>query len=78
MSDRLRRIVAQVFDVPEGSVTDESGPETVESWDSLTHLNLVLALEEEFGVQFTPDDAMKMVSIGAVRAALREQGVAVA
>ena len=33
-------------------INEESSPDTIESWDSLRHMNIVIALEEEFNVQF--------------------------
>lgn len=47
-------------------ITAETSPKTLESWDSLQHLNLVLALEESFGVQISPEEADSMTSIGAI------------
>jgi acyl carrier protein len=38
----------------------------VESWDSVQHLNLVLALEEQFGIQFEPEEMDAMKNIGAI------------
>ena len=45
-----------------------SSPETIENWDSMQHLNLVLAIEEKFGLQLEPEDIEQMKSIGAVAA----------
>jgi len=59
---RVQRIIAEVFSLPVESITGESSPETIEGWDSVGHLNLVLALEQEFHVQFSPDDIEKMVN----------------
>jgi acyl carrier protein len=52
----LRRVREIASDVLQADVTAESSPATVESWDSVHHLNLVLALEEEYGFQFLPEE----------------------
>jgi acyl carrier protein len=52
----LRRVSEIASDVLQAEVTAESSPATVESWDSVHHLNLVLALEEEYGFQFLPEE----------------------
>jgi acyl carrier protein len=70
ISFRMQRIVAEVFSIPVDSVTSKSSPETVEGWDSVGHLNLVLALEQEFHVQFSPDDIEKMVNVEKIIHAL--------
>lgn len=75
MADRLSHVVAQMFDVPVENVTDDDGPDTIESWDSLAHINLVLSLEEEFNVSLSPDDAAEMLSVGTIRQVLSEKGV---
>lgn len=76
MNDRLRNVVAQVFGVPVEHIHEDDGPHTIESWDSLAHINLVLALEAEFGVSLAPDDAAEMLSVGLIRQILWENGIA--
>jgi|SRR5438445_5433210 len=72
---RLRGIVATIFDVPLEQVTSESSPETIEKWDSLGRLLLTIELEQEFGVQLTPEQTEEMTSIGAIAAVLEAQAV---
>lgn len=71
--DSVRRIVADVFEVPEDQVKAESSPDNVESWDSIHHLNLVLALEQEFGVQFTPEEIEQLLSVELIVALVEEK-----
>jgi len=73
IDNSLMRIFADVFQVPIESISADSSPETIESWDSLQHLNLVLALEQEFSVQFTPDEIEKLVSPRLVSALLADK-----
>jgi len=61
--DQVRQIAANVFNVPLEKVTIKSSSTTIENWDSLQLLNLVLALEQEFGVQFEPEDIEQMISV---------------
>jgi acyl carrier protein len=71
--ERVRGIASDVLQVAPGSLSAESSPQTVESWDSVQHLNLVLALEEQFGVQFEPDEMDAMKSIGAIAGLLTKK-----
>lgn len=73
IDNSLMRIFADVFQVPIESISPDSSPETIESWDSLQHLNLVLALEQEFAVQFSPDEIEKLVSPRLVSTFLSEK-----
>ena len=65
---QVRSIASDIFGVPADKITTESSPETIENWDSMQHLNLVLAIEEKFGVQLEPEDIERMKNIGAVAA----------
>ena len=60
---RLQRIFADLFTVPEGDIIPSTSPETLQSWDSLQHLNLMLAIEQEFGVRITPQDMEQLISV---------------
>ena len=71
--ERVRGIASDVLQVAPGSLSAESSPQTVENWDSVQHLDLVLALEEQFGVQFEPDEMDGMKSIGAIAGILAQK-----
>ena len=66
--EEVRNIASDIFGIPADGITAESSPETIENWDSMQHLNLVLAIEEKFGVQLDPEDVEQMKTIGAVAA----------
>jgi acyl carrier protein len=64
--ERVRSVASDIFGVPVDKITAESSPQTIDNWDSIQHLNLVLAIEEKFGVQLDPEDIEQMKNIGAV------------
>jgi acyl carrier protein len=64
--EQVRHLASDIFSVPADAITPESSPATIENWDSMQHLNLVLAIEEKFGVQLDPEDIEKMKTIGAI------------
>src|SRR5262249_28355551 len=72
MKERVLAIVSQVLGVEVDALDESSSPDTIESWDSLNHMNLVLALEEEFGVQFSDDQIVQLLSLGAIINALQD------
>ena len=74
--DRVRSTFSDVFQVPLEQVLPDSSPDTIPNWDSLQHLNLVLALEQEFNVQFTPEEIEQLLSVELVAALLEEKRVA--
>jgi len=64
--ERLQLIAAEVFRCPPEQVTLQSSAENMTTWDSLTHLNLVLALEQEFGRRFTPEQIDRMNCVSTI------------
>jgi acyl carrier protein len=71
----LKQVLADVFHIEPASVDDDTSVDTVEKWDSLNHLNLVLALEERFDVTLTEEQSVEIMSYGLIRAVLAEHDV---
>ncbi len=74
--ERVRGVVAMLFDVPEESVTAESSPQNMGKWDSMGQLTLILEIEQEFGIEMTHDRVARMTSVGALADILDEAGAA--
>ena len=72
--DRLSQTVAEVLGVTPDLLSEESSPDTISSWDSLGHLNLVIALEEEFGIRLSADNVLAMRSVSSIRRILQQSG----
>ena len=66
---------ATIFDVPADQVTADSSADTIEQWDSLARLSLVLELEQRFGVELAPEVVEELTSVRAVVDALVDLGV---
>ena len=62
MENRIKKVMSVVFEVPLKTINEKSSPETIESWDSLKHMNLVVALEEEFDIEFNDDEILMLNS----------------
>ena len=58
----LQRIFSDIFDKPEGSFTYESSPDNIQKWDSLAQINIIAALEEEFGTDIPPEQQLEMLT----------------
>jgi len=67
------RIAADIFEVPADAVQPSSSPDSIATWDSMRHLNLVLALEQEFGIQFTPEEIEQLLTVELVAALVEEK-----
>lgn len=77
VEDRLYQTIAEVLGVVPGALSEESSPETIASWDSLNHLNLVMALESEFKIALPVEDALEMRNVALIQTILRKHGVEV-
>jgi acyl carrier protein len=75
VTDRTRRIVAEVFGLPPQEVSIKTSHDDVENWDSLNILNLLMAVESEFGVSISPEEAAEFLSVESIVAVLRSKGV---
>ena len=62
MEERIKNVMSAVFEILVEQINDDSSPDTIESWDSLKHMNLVVALEEEFEIEFTDDEAVELLN----------------
>lgn len=71
--ERVRGIAADILSLPGEQITLESSAHTIESWDSVQHLNLVLALEQEFGLQFEPEEIERMNAIRQILVVLQSK-----
>ena len=57
-------------------LTDELAMQDVPTWNSLTHIDLVVGLEGAFAIELTQDEIVEMQSVGAIRRILAARGVA--
>ena len=73
--DRLRRVMSDVLKIEASTINEETSVDTVEEWDSLRHLNLVLALEQEFDVSFTEEQTVEILNFPLIKIVLEEHQV---
>lgn len=74
-ASRFRSIVSAILQIPEAEVSDDLTPERVDTWDSLNHINLIGALEQEFGLTLATESLEKTQSIVVLRSLLAQHGV---
>lgn len=64
---KLEHVFREVLGDDELKLTDDLSARDVESWDSLAHINLMFAVEEEFGLQFSDEQFTSFQSVGELR-----------
>ena len=73
--DTLARIISDVLRIEEDKIGPEIAIHKVATWNSLSHIELVVTIEEAFSIQLAEDDIVAMISVGEIRRILSERGV---
>ena len=69
---KIKQVMSAVFEIPVESIADDASSDNIENWDSLRHLNLILALEEEFGVSIPDDEVGNLVNYKLIEITINE------
>ncbi|HEY7208860.1 MAG TPA: acyl carrier protein [Bryobacteraceae bacterium] len=70
---RLTSIFQDVFDDDSLQIRPEMTADDVEDWDSLTHINLITAVEREFKVKFTTSEVTGLKNVGDLIALINKK-----
>jgi len=73
MIETIRQIMAQVFQVDSAIISDHVTQKEIEKWDSLRHLNLMIALEEKFGLSFEPEEISELTSMDRITEMIKKK-----
>ena len=74
MNEKLLRVLADTLGLKTSEISETTSIENTPAWDSVIHLNLVLSLEQEFGLKFSPEEFMRMQSVHAIQETLARHG----
>jgi acyl carrier protein len=74
---RFVDVVAEVLEAEPAEITDDADLDTLPNWTSMRHLQLIVALEEVYGLSFAYAEIRLVTSIGRLRDLLRDRGVTV-
>jgi acyl carrier protein len=77
MEQKLKQIMSNLFEIEEDEITDEASVLSIENWDSLKHINLIIAIEEQFGITIDEDEMVEMTSFTEIKRILRDKGVGI-
>ena len=71
----LSGLVASILRVPAADVVDSLDMESTGTWDSLSHMQLIAAIEDEFAIELTLDEIVAMRSVGQIKDVLRARSI---
>ena len=70
---RIRNVLADVFNLDPENIGSHTSTDTIEEWDSLQHLTVVLTLEEEFSISFDDEETVALVTFPLIVEVVREK-----
>ena len=73
MEKKIRKVMAAVFGIDESAIEEDSSPDSLEEWDSIKHLNLVMALEEEFKIKFSDSEMIEIMNYKLINLILKNK-----
>ena len=71
--ETVKNVMSVVFEMPIDQIKDDSSPDNIGSWDSLKHINLALALEEEFDIEFTDEEIIELANMKLISIVIAER-----
>ena len=71
---KIKKLLASVFRVPEAAINEQTEMKDIDTWDSMTHMELILTLENECGVMFSGEEIMRMTSFATILATVLAKG----
>ncbi len=74
IDQRLQQVFREVFENDKLTFSGALSPETMPQWDSLAHVKLMMACEEEFGVKFSIEETVESTSAASLKAVLAAKG----
>lgn len=71
----LKNTLATVFGISVVNIDENSSMDTISQWDSIKHLNLVLAIESTFNISLTEEQSLEILSYPLIKIVLAEHGI---
>lgn len=71
--DELTKVFEEVFDQSGLKLSPETTANDIEGWDSMSHVTMLMAVEEHFGIEFKPYEIANLVNVGALMALVEKK-----
>ena len=67
VKEKILAVMAAVFEIEVIHIPDKAAPGLIDEWDSLKHMSLIVALEEEFSIRFTDDEMTDLLNLSLLQ-----------
>lgn len=72
----IEKLLSDVLKLPTSQITEDLAMKDLDAWDSLKHMELVVSVEQSFGIELSFDEIVAMRSVGEIKRVLKEKGAA--
>ncbi len=73
LDNHIKNVMSAVLEIPIDEIDDDTSPDNVSSWDSLKHMNLIFALEEEYEIEFIEEEIVEMMNLSHIKSIVMEK-----
>ena len=73
MENRTKNVIPAVFNYPIEKILKDSSPDSIDEWDSLGHMKLVVGLEEEFDIVIEDDEIAEMLNFALIEEIIKSK-----
>jgi acyl carrier protein len=70
MENRIKKILSEELDIPLSEINENLSTNSVATWDSMKHIELIMALEREFKITFDNDEIPSMINLHIIIATI--------
>ena len=75
MEEKLKTVISNVFELTSDKIDELTTMESIEQWDSLKHLELIIAIEEKFGIVLETEEILEITSFARIKHILINKGL---
>ena len=73
--EKLRQLIADIFEVEVATINEESSKDTIDMWDSIHQMNLIFAIEEAFDIHLSDNEVVLLLSVKEIKRILETKEI---
>ena len=66
MENKIKKIMAEIFEINIDNISNGLSPSDIDNWDSLRHLMLIVEIEKKFEIKFTDDELISLIDYTSI------------
>ena len=75
MKQKIETLMADLFNLKNENITDSLTMTNTDGWDSLKHMELIVSIEQTFGIELTFEEIVAMQTLKDIKKILKEKGI---